>query len=701
MNQTQVYFLVGTFVLPALLVVLHTIRTKITLGPFFGVAGVYGLMLWQLLQTGWWVSFNTLHFNTALTLFIPPLILGFLLIFALDGLRTARAYMLMVLTTSAAAWLFSLFRESLAQYVPLPYLIVLSNQQHLAIILGLLFAQMAGMMVYTLIKQRVSWLALPGGHVAGVLLWLACYSLIEFHFTMGMANLSNEWTEFLIATTPSIALLAVYGLLAQYRGLFMPVRAWRHLFSFWRAAQSDAQTEQSGDVIVNRDHVISELRLLNRQLADSSHVMETHMREAAYGILVIDDKGRIRRTNKPACELLATPTLEGLNAQNVLAAQLRNVGTLDALVAAGEGQRHLASNGGGQEQWIEIQVTRLKGEGPNAGYYMILKDVTATVLKERHQLVSSRVRDLHQTGRVLAHDFSNLLIGAHAQLSQLKATATDSKSRQSLITIESALQRAREMLQQLGTGSQFGSPKLINLDLGQLVDESVSIVRASAEEAGVTIELVTKSGFRVEADASQIIRVFTNLIKNAIRASAPASSVRVELQGKGRGIEVRITDRGRGMTAEQLRMAFDPGFSTKDGGQGGLGLAISSLMTEAHGGHLELRANEEGSGLTAIAWLPEAHQLPSAESTYRDLAGLSVILAMPQSELAAALAEKLQREGCLQVAEVYTPEELSALVLEDPGWQVLIVDPAFPLGHLTESLPTSLKIRFLQAGGVI
>jgi signal transduction histidine kinase len=681
--------------------VLHTIRTKITLGPFFGVAGVYSLMLWQLLQTGWWVSFDNLHFNTAITLFIPPLILGFLLIFALDGLRTARAYMLMVLTTSAAAWLFSLFRESLAQHVPLPYLIVLSNQQHLAIILGLLFAQMAGMMVYTLIKQRVSWLALPGGHVVGVLLWLACYSLIEFRFAMGMANLSNEWTEFLIATTPSIVLLAVYGLLAQYRGLFMPVRAWRHLFSFWRAAQSDAQTEQGGDVIVNRDHVISELRLLNRQLADSSHVMETHMREAAYGILVIDDKGRIRRTNKPARELLATPALEGLNARNVLAAQLRNVGTLDALVAAGEGQRHLASNGDGQEQWIEIQVTRLKGEGPNAGYYMILKDVTATVLNERHQLVSSRVRDLHQTGRVLAHDFSNLLIGVHAQLTQLKAAAADSKSRQSLITMESALQRAREMLQQLGTGSQFGSPKLINLDLGQLVDESASIVRASAEEAGVTIELATKSGFRVEADASQIIRVFTNLIKNAIRASAPASSVRVELQGKGRGIEVRITDRGRGMTAEQLRMAFDPGFSTKDGGQGGLGLAISSLMTEAHGGHLELRANEEGSGLIAIVWLPEAHPRPSAESSYRDLAGLSVILAMPQSERAAALAEKLQREGCLQVAEVYTSEELSALVLEDPGWQVLLVDPAFPLGQLTESLPTSLKIRFLQAGGAM
>ena len=68
MNQTQVYFGVGTILLPALLVVLHVIRTRITLGPFFGVAGVYSLMLWQLLQTGWWVTFDTLYFNAALTL---------------------------------------------------------------------------------------------------------------------------------------------------------------------------------------------------------------------------------------------------------------------------------------------------------------------------------------------------------------------------------------------------------------------------------------------------------------------------------------------------------------------------------------------------------------------------------------------------------------------------------------------------------
>lgn len=696
MNQTQIYFAVGTVVLPALLIALHAMRTRITLGPFFGVAGVYSLMLWQLLQTGWWVSFGNLHFNTALTFFIPALILGFLLIFSLDGLRTARAYMLMVLTTSAGAWLFSVFRESLAQHVPLPYLIVLSNQQHLAIILGLLLAQLGGMIAYTVIKPKAAALSLPGAQAAGVVLWLSSYSLVEFDFAMGLANFGNELPVFMVATTPSLAMLAVYGLSAHYRGLFMPVRAWRQLFSFWRTAQSDSQADGGSDVIVNRDHVISELRLLNRQLADSSHVMETHMREASYGIIISDDKGRIRRTNIPARELLAVPEIEGANVQSLLAARLNGVGTLDALVAAGEGQRFTVRDGDAQETWLEIQVTRLKGEGPNAGYYLILKDVTAMVVNERRQFVSSRVRDLHQTGRVLAHDFSNLLIGAQAQLGLVRPRVSDPEGRKSLAAIDAALQRAREMLQLLGSGNQFGLPKLSNLDLADLLDESVAIVHAAAKEAGVAIELKRLDGVRVEADASQMARVFTNLLKNAIRASSTGSRIDVSSQRKGRGVEVLIVDRGKGMTSEQLGMAFDPGFSTKDGGQGGLGLAISYLMTEAHGGHLELRSNADGKGLSAIVWLPEARPIEAPVTDLGELAGRSVILAMPETEAASALAEELQRQGCQHVAEVYTVEELEALLVDDPdSWQVVMLASGFAPGGAMPAIPGHIEIRRL------
>jgi len=144
MVKEQIFFLFLLLLLSGTPLILHALRTKISLGPFFGLAGVYSILLWQMLQTGWWVSFGALHFNAGLTSFIPAILMGALLTFALDGLRTSRSYFYMVTTASLAAWLFALFRESLAQYVPLPYLVVLSSREHIAIIAALLLAQIAG-----------------------------------------------------------------------------------------------------------------------------------------------------------------------------------------------------------------------------------------------------------------------------------------------------------------------------------------------------------------------------------------------------------------------------------------------------------------------------------------------------------------------------------------------------------------------------
>ena len=70
---------------------------------------------------------------------------------------------------------------------------------------------------------------------------------------------------------------------------------------------------------------------------------------------------------------------------------------------------------------------------------------------------------------------------------------------------------------------------------------------------------------------------------------------------------------------------------------------------------------------------------------------------MPQGDSAMALADKLQRHGCLQVAEVYTAEELNALLHEDPDWQVLIVAPDFASGQIPQDLPNHIEVRFLHA----
>ena len=237
MTGDQYFYLYLSLILSVLPTVLHFARTKITLGPFFGLSGVYSILLWQLLQTGWWVKYANLNFNAGLTLFVPPILLGALLTFAFDGLRTARSYMLMVATACLAGWMFSLLRESLLSYAPLPYLVVQSNWEHIGIILAFMVAQMFGMAVYLGVRKWLYYLALPGALLASIAAWLALYSLCSYGVEMGFRNLTNDLGAYFMAASPVVLLAGAYGVLAKARGLVMPARTLRNLLTLWKPTE--------------------------------------------------------------------------------------------------------------------------------------------------------------------------------------------------------------------------------------------------------------------------------------------------------------------------------------------------------------------------------------------------------------------------------------------------------------------------------
>jgi len=704
MSQEQIYLLVSIFVLPALLTALHVARTRITLGPFFGVAGVYGMMLWQMLQTGWWVSIGGMNFNAALTLFIPTLLLGFLLAFGLDGLRTARAYLLMVTTTSVAAWAFSAFRESLAQHVPLPYLIVLSNREHFAIISALVLAQIAGMFAHAMAQRWFKSSALPLAQLASVGIWLAWYSIAQFGFDMGGANLNNEALPFFFANLPVLLLAATYAIIARRGGLLMPRREFRDLLAFWRPSAGDGPGERSGnDVLTNRDAVISELQMLNKQIERNSELLETHMRQANYGIVVTDAQGRVQRANAPARALLQAPPDNGYQLQAWLAKRLGELPPLDAIAAKGEELRKYYDDDHGERRWISLLVTPLDVESSRrqrgSGHYVIIKDVTSQAREEERRLVSSRIQDIHQTGRALAHDFSNLLIGAQSQLARIKTTSSHTATAEAIEGIDQAINRARAMLEQLGAGSQFGTPHLSPQDMAKLATEAVAICQGQASDAGVALVLDAKGSWPVEADASQLSRVFINLIKNAIRASQRSNEVRIDFQHAGSGVLARISDQGSGMSPDQLRMSFEPGFSTKGEGKGGLGLSVSYLMIDAHGGHLDLKPNTNGTGLCASIWLP-ALRVAAADKVspgldFDDWHGQPVIVASADPALSAPVIQHLESALGCRVAEAMSWEEIEALLADEEGWYALALDERLVDARRLAGLPFGLVVKML------
>jgi len=692
MTQDQHYFIYSLVFLTGVQLLLHAVRVRLTLGAFFGLAGIYSILLWQLLQTGWWVSFGSMNLNAGTTLFVPPILLGSLLTLAFDGLRVAKSYMALVAASCLGAWLFSVFREQLAQSVPLPYLIVLSSREHLSIIVGLMFAQMLGMATYLMVGK---WKFKAGLFVASLLSvegWLGVYSLLNFGLVMGWANFRNDALAFLMAALPAALAITLYGAVMSRSGLRMPMRSVASLLAIWRPSGSNLQ-DGNGDEMINRDRVISELGLLNRESAVNSRLLDFHLEHAAYGIVITDGKGRVQRGNDPAKKLFGCGALEQQDFATLFGKRFGQHLSFSDIVKKSGGKRWKISGATDESGWYELIVTPLKkgDAAANTGYYFLLVDVTDAVHEESRKLVSKRIRDLNQTGQVLTHDFSNLLLGADAQLRKIRDRTSDHESLDAIDGLASALGHAREMLHQMGAGSQFGTPRLQMEKIGGIIQRAAGISRGAAKEAGIRLVFEEGAPLYVDADSNQLTRVFTNLIKNAVRASPSGSTVTITVARKGSGVEAIVADEGAGMTDAQKEHAFEPGYSTKGGGKGGLGLSISYLMVDAHGGHLDLVNNPSGKGTLAVIWLPESreHEVVSGVS------GKRVIVASPHPDKTRWLIAELEEKNECHVAEAYNADEVAALIAEEERWDMIFLDKGMDLAKLqaADNLP---EIRSIQ-----
>jgi len=173
--------------------------------------------------------------------------------------------------------------------------------------------------------------------------------------------------------------------------------------------------------------------------------------------------------------------------------------------------------------------------------------------------------------------------------------------------------RAAEIVDRLLDHVRERTLTLEIVDVCRVVDDAVALVRASAEDCGAEITvLTTEASILVRADAIMLRQVLLNLVNNAIDALAGPGRIVVRARTERNGIGsahavVSVSDTGRGVPAEHLPRIFDPFFTTKDIGQGvGLGLAICQSFVEQHGGTIRAQSPGVGQGTTVEFELPIA-----------------------------------------------------------------------------------------------
>jgi two-component system sensor histidine kinase RegB len=105
-----------------------------------------------------------------------------------------------------------------------------------------------------------------------------------------------------------------------------------------------------------------------------------------------------------------------------------------------------------------------------------------------------------------------------------------------------------------------------------------------------------------EASGAETIQALSSLLKNAFEASGPSANVTVRAWQRDGMVSLEVHDTGSGMSAETIRHAGEPFYTTKELGRGlGLGLFLARTFAERAGGNLSIQS---GNGTTVTLELP-------------------------------------------------------------------------------------------------
>jgi signal transduction histidine kinase len=139
------------------------------------------------------------------------------------------------------------------------------------------------------------------------------------------------------------------------------------------------------------------------------------------------------------------------------------------------------------------------------------------------------------------------------------------------------------------------------VELRELIDDTVAAMRAPAEARGVAIAAdLPGDEVLARANAEKVQRVLFNLIQNAIRHTPADGSVTVRARNAGGGVEIEVADEGEGIAeadGERVFEAFYRGDKSRSEEGAGLGLAISRAIVEAHGGRIWLEDGPPGASV--------------------------------------------------------------------------------------------------------
>jgi signal transduction histidine kinase len=217
----------------------------------------------------------------------------------------------------------------------------------------------------------------------------------------------------------------------------------------------------------------------------------------------------------------------------------------------------------------------------------------------RQQLLrAQRLSSVGTLASSVAHEFNNILTTLinYAKMA-LKPDCSEPTRLQALEKILKGSQRAATVISSMLGFARNHSTQRQVIDLVSLLDEALVLTEKDLSKHQVQVEKKIFGRPKAPVVRGQIEQILLNLIINARQAMPRGGRLTLEVRENPRTqmAEISIADSGVGIPPEQLRLIFEPFYTTKepdDQGHGGsgLGLSVCRQIIEQHQGRIRVES---------------------------------------------------------------------------------------------------------------
>jgi len=233
--------------------------------------------------------------------------------------------------------------------------------------------------------------------------------------------------------------------------------------------------------------------------------------------------------------------------------------------------------------------------GEITGAIAVNEDVTT--LQQTQERLRAAVRDREEILATVTHDLrsplSGIIMVAAAVEQQARALPDGEPVRALAASLHDTARHMSELVEDLlavavaqGGGSML---KLAPAAAGALLARAADAARPLLAKQGLRLEVKMAGELpRISVDAKRILRVFSNLLDNALKFTSAPGRITLAAEAVAGGVKFSVANSGRALARKELDAMFQPFWQAgrKDRRGAGLGLSICRSMVEAHGGSI-------------------------------------------------------------------------------------------------------------------